>query len=105
MSKRARTQHVGSSSQAAEYDTHRFCSVKAQERFESTQQKSFVQERNVDFNTGLMRRGADYDKLTCYIETVERLQWEVYGQPLEGFYAPFVHEFYANLLESTDCRC
>ena len=59
----------------------------------------------MDFNTGLRKRGTDYDKMTYYIETVERLQWEVYGQPLEEFYAPFVHEFYANLPELTNDRC
>ena len=106
MAKRARREHVGSSSQAAVYDTHRFCSAAAQERFESMRQKSFRQERNLDFNRGVTDRGgAVYNWMTSYIETVERLQWEVYNQPLEGFYAPFIHEFYANLPESKEDRC
>ena len=68
-------------------------------------QKSFRQERHLDLNSGVRVRGAVYYRLGSYIETVERLQWEVYNQPLEGFYAPYVHEFYANLPESRDDRC
>ena len=102
MSKRPRTRGASSSSsgRAPTFDSFRFCSEKAEKRYEELKDKKFTQERSLRFNTGEIRRGAITYRLGDYISTVEKLGWEGFATPLEAFSAQLVFEFYANLLES-----